>query len=231
MKRSRRKTESVFDEPHLRSSPTHTTSSEAAASVWHEPGREQDANAPDVLPYEKWLTHHAQQTTTAQSLGLCTLMALVGGPLAVLSVLLTRGPGVGYILIVITGPLIEEIGKVLFPLMIVERRPYRIRQSWHIPLCALSAGLVFSVIENLLYLHVYIPEPTALIIAWRWTICVLLHTGCSLMAGIGVMRIHQETMRTRKPPRLESGAAWIFAAVVVHGVYNFMALMIDPIFR
>ncbi len=157
-------------------------------------------------------------------------MALAGGPLAVLSVLLTRGPGVGYMLIVITAPLIEEIGKILFPLMIVERRPYLIRHSWHIPLCAWMAGLIFSVIENLLYLHIYIAEPSTLIVVWRWTICVMLHTGCSTLAGIGVMRIHQETMRTLTPPRLELGAPWIIAAVVVHGTYNLIAILIAPLF-
>ncbi len=231
MKRRRGISKSVFDEPHLRSSSPLAPQTEASDSVWHEPGRELDGNAPAELPYAAWLTRQAQHTTNARSLALCGLMALAGGPLAVLSVVLTRGPGFGYLLIVITGPLIEEIGKVLFPLMVVERRPYWIRHSWHIPLCALAAGLVFSIIENILYLHVYIPDPTPLIIVWRWTICVILHTGCSLMAGMGVMRIHQETMRTRQPPRLESGAAWIMAAVIVHGVYNFAAILIDPVFR
>ena len=228
MRRNPSRPDSVFYEPHLRPDRPVAPSAEPSESIWHEPGRGGDPAAPDVLPYSRWLTRSRQQVSTFQSVCLYLLMVLAGGPLAVLSVLLTRGPGFGYLLVVITGPLIEEIGKVLFPLMIVERRPYLIRQSWHIPMCAVAAGLVFAVIENILYLRVYIPDPSPLVVVWRWTICVMLHTGCSLMAGMGVMRIHQQTMRTLQPPRLEIGAVWMVAAIVVHGVYNLIAIVIDP---
>lgn len=209
---------------------TSSSGKNAIDSIWHEPTRVASPDAPAVLPYAEWLGRRIGSVSAARSVGLCFLMALAGGPLAILSVLVTQGPGFGYILIVVTGPLIEELGKVLFPLMIVERRPYLIRSSWHIPLCAVASGLVFSVIENLLYLHVYIPDPSTLVIVWRWTICVLMHTGCSLMAGMGVMRMHQETLRTLQPPRLDVGRFWLIAAVVVHGLYNLIALLLSPIF-
>ena len=221
--------DSVFAEPQWNNG--RSDPAEATDSVWHEPTSAGVPGGPQIKPYAAWLSRMAQGVTDASSLGLCALMALVGGPLAVLSVLWTRAPGVGAILLVVSGPLIEELGKILFPLMVVERRPYLVRRSGHLPLCALASGLVFAVIENLLYLHVYLPDPSPLVVVWRWTVCVALHSGCSLLAGIGVMRIHAETMRTREPPRLETGAAWIVAAVLVHGIYNLLAIMIAPVLR
>lgn len=229
MSRRRVPSASVFDEPHLRSAPERQQ--QAEDSVWHEPGRGGHEDSPPVLPYADWLMRKRPTVSQGTSTWLFLLMAFMGGPLAIASVLLTFAPGFGVLLYVVTGPLIEELGKILLPLMVVERRPYLIRSSWHVPLCTMLAGLFFSVVENVLYLRIYIPEPTTMIIVWRWTVCVLLHTGCSLLAGIGVMRIHRETMRTLQPPRLETGSSWIVAAVVLHGVYNLIAILLNPLFQ
>ncbi|MDA3874195.1 MAG: PrsW family glutamic-type intramembrane protease [Kiritimatiellae bacterium] len=158
------------------------------------------------------------------------MLSLIAGPLAVFSAFFTQGPGAGFLLLVVAGPLIEEIGKVMGPLMVVERNPARFSNRSQILFCALASGLVFSIIENILYLTVYIPNPSSALIWWRWTVCVALHTGCSFIAGWGVGNIWHEADQSCTPPKLETGAPLLVTAVVVHGVYNFLALMLDSVF-
>jgi hypothetical protein len=61
-------------------------------------------------------------------------------------------------------------------------------------------------------------------------VCVLLHTGCSLLAAGGVARIREASLRGGVPPALETGAPRILLAVVLHGLYNFLAILLDPLF-
>lgn len=228
MKSPRRKSDdSVFDEPHMRQAPSRPAGEAPVDSVWMEPSRQADGNP---RPYAEWYQEQKARTTRLGSWRLTLLLSLVAGPLAVFSALFTQGPGAGFLLVVVAGPLIEEIGKVMGPLMVVERNSARFSTRSQILFCALASGLVFSVIENLLYLKVYIPDPSSALIWWRWTVCVALHTGCSFIAGRGVGNIWREADHSLDPPKLETGAPLLISAVVVHGAYNFLALMIDSVF-
>ncbi|MCC5849835.1 MAG: PrsW family intramembrane metalloprotease [Verrucomicrobia bacterium] len=228
MKSSRRtSSDSVFDEPHMRQTSPGAKEEAPVDSVWMEPGRQADGQP---NPYAEWYEKQKAGTTTFASWRLTLLLSLIAGPLAVFSAFFTRAPGAGYLLIVVAGPLIEEVGKVMGPLMVVERNPARFITRGQILFCALISGLVFSVIENFLYLKVYIRDPTPLLIWWRWTVCVGLHVGCSLIAGLGVAKIWQEADQNRKPPKLETGLPLLITAVVLHGVYNLLAILLDRLF-
>ena len=96
-----------------------------------------------------------------------------------------------------------------------------------IVICALAGGLVFAVIENFLYLHVAIKNPPEWLIYWRWTVCVALHTGCSLIAGLGLMRIWADTTVNRVRPRLSLGSPLLLTAVIIHGCYNGFAVILS----
>lgn len=227
--KSPRKTsgDSVFNEPHLQQIPARGDREAPVDSVWMEPSQQAEGNP---RPYADWYAAQKACTTLFQSWRLTLLLALIAGPLAVLSALFTQGPGAGFLLLVVAGPLIEEIGKIMGPLMVVERNPARFSTRSQILFCAVASGLVFSVIENVLYLKVYIPNPSAALVWWRWTVCVALHTGCSFIAGWGVAKIWSESDRTGNPPKLETGAPLLITAVVLHGAYNFLALMINSVF-
>ncbi|MEX2607418.1 MAG: PrsW family glutamic-type intramembrane protease [Kiritimatiellia bacterium] len=220
--------DSVFDEPHMQQPPQRSNGETPIESVWMEPSQQADGNP---RPYADWYATQKTRTTLLSSWRLTLLLSLIAGPLAVFSAFFTQGPGAGFLLLVVAGPLIEEIGKIMGPLMVVERNPARFSTRSQILLCALASGLVFSIIENFLYLHVYIPDPSPSLIRWRWTVCVALHTGCSFIAGWGVTNIWSESDRTREPPKLETGAPLLITAVVLHGLYNFLALMLDSVFQ
>jgi RsiW-degrading membrane proteinase PrsW (M82 family) len=180
--------------------------------------------------YGTWLDQQLRHQSIPRSWVLTLGLSLLAGPLAILAAFTNNAAGSEFLLLVIVGPLVEEMGKVLAPLMVIEKNPARFTSGTQPIVCALAGGLIFAVIENLLYLNVYIDDPSPMLITWRWTVCVALHTGCSFVAGCGVAKIRHHSLTDRVPPTMETGAFLIIAAVVIHGVYNFMAILIDPVF-
>ncbi|MEM7313250.1 MAG: PrsW family glutamic-type intramembrane protease, partial [Planctomycetota bacterium] len=131
------------------------------------------------------------------------------------------------ILLTVVGPLVEEVMKAAATLWAAEKRPFFFKSSTQILICMAFSGLCFAVIENILYLNFYIPNPANWTIIWRWTVCVALHTGCTLITGVGISKMWRHAMTTRTRPRLPVAAPYMFAAFVVHGVYNFLALFME----
>lgn len=224
---TRKSSRSVFDEPHLRPAAKRPDGEPPVDSVWQEPTTRGER---ETTPYAEWLDTQRERWSEASAWRLTLLLSLIAGPLAVATALARGRPGSMLILVVVVGPLVEEVGKIMAPLMVVERNPARFTRPSQIVVCGLMAGLVFAVIENFMYLKVYIDDPTPALVAWRWSVCVLLHTGCSLLAASGVARIRSTSLREQKPPVLETGAPRILLAVGVHGVYNLLAVLLNPLF-
>ena len=201
---------SVFDEPALADAEKHAT-------------RE--------LSYKYWLAEGWQKTSYLKSWLVTSGIVMIAGPLAVIAVLIsssfTHGSAWQAVNLVTFGPMIEEIFKVALIYYIVEKRPYLFHGILQILIAAMAGGLMFAVIENLLYLHVYIPNPTAEIIRWRWGVCTLLHVSCSVIASIGLIRMWLETFQQQSRPKLELAYPFLTAAMVIHGSYNGIALMLD----
>ena len=209
--------DSVFNEPHLRSG---TVVSHPENSVYNEV-----SHTGGATPYKDWLIAQREKTGVFYSWVVILACALVAGPFAVVGTFWGMGGSISSILaLVVIGPTTEEIAKVMAILMLVERASYFVRSGGQILFCAMASGLVFSIIENFLYLYVYIPEPSPELVAWRWTVCVALHVGCSLVAGMGVVRIWGESVRKGRPPRLEKGIPFFVLAIVLHGGYNAFAI-------
>jgi hypothetical protein len=200
-------------------------------SVWEEPGLSPELVrqlTTDHEGYAGWLERGRQRTSAARSWGLTLLVALTAGAFGVLGIFLDGGQTVWSVLaIVVFGPVAEEMMKVALPLYMVERRPYLFRSRLQIALCGLASGLAFAAIENLLYLHVYVPAPPALLVQWRWSVCVALHMGCTMVNSLGLMRIWSDTWARRARPRLQLGFPYAVAAAVIHGAYNGLAMLLS----
>lgn len=246
---------SVFDEPHLRGKPFEADRSEVKAdptmakarakdqaeeerieqSVWDEPGISPALAgvAPEgELTYRDWVEKRRGEFSAAKSWGITLLIAAAAGPWAVLGVFVgsgsvyDRGTAIGAMVVCVVGPVIEEMMKVAAGLYIVEKRPFFFRSRIQIALCAIAGGFAFACIENVLYLHVYVPIPPPGLVRWRWTICVALHTGCSFIASLGLMRIWEDVWKRRARPRIHLGFPYLVTAVVLHGAYNAFALVL-----
>ena len=197
-------------------------------TVWDEPGISPQlvGSAPqDALTYSRWLTAQMAATTLEKSwlvtlaIVACAGLFAAGGSM----VGAFNGPAQGIILVCIVGPLSEEVMKVALAFWVIEKRPYLFKSSLQIGACAVAGGLLFAVVENLLYLNVYLPDPTLGLIAWRWSVCVLLHVCCSLIAGVGLIRIWSDCVAHRHRPRPVLGSSMMVTAIMIHAIYNTVA--------
>ena len=179
----------------------------------------------DAPGYAAWLRARMQRTSVGRSWRAALLAALLGGPWAVLAALWNPAPGGPLaggplVLVVLFGPAIEEVMKVAAAAWLIETRPYLFRSRGQVLLAGAGAALVFAAIENVLYLTVYVPTPGPWLALWRWTVCVAMHVGCSLVAARGLAAVWERTMRELRPPELSRATPALGLAIVLHGSYN-----------
>lgn len=239
----------IFDEPHMRGTPHQADPSEARAdrnleadrrrdqaldrqiehSVWDEPGiaPELAGDVPaDQMTYAEWLDFRRSQTPLAHTWLVTLGIALAAGPFAIIGAFYGSGQTTfSIIAICVFAPIVEEVMKTAAAMYVVEKKPFFFRSSVQILICALAGGLAFATIENLLYLHVYIPNPSQRIIVWRWTICTAMHTTCTFITGIGMVRIWRDTWTRHARPRLTFAFPFLLTAIIIHGGYNAFAVL------
>lgn len=157
--------------------------------------------------------------------------ALVAGPFAVLSALFlnsTTGFGFGAVLLVVViGPLIEELVKGAAAIHLVERRPHLVASRWVLIAIGLVSGFVFAALENVWYLVVLVEEPSRELVQWRWTFGPLVHATGSVLVGVGAARAWRAAVAERAWPQFAIVRPWIVAAAVVHGIANAVALALS----
>jgi RsiW-degrading membrane proteinase PrsW (M82 family) len=238
---------SVYDEPQFRGDSFVGDPADAPApqekhdlpvgqGAWDEPALSQDLageRPAHVQTYAQWLATNVASFSWAKSWGITLALALGSGLWAVVGAMLSQvqsNSAGSILLIVVFGPLAEEMLKASAALIAIEKWPYVFRSPAQIVFCCIAAAFGFAVLENLLYLRLYISEPTSFVIWWRWTVCLLLHTGCSTIASMGLVRIWRQTMATETQPRVALGTPYFITAATVHGVYNFIAVLTNPFF-
>ena len=249
------KGESVFNEPHMSgdefiadsserivnrkfaSRKAPTTDQMVEHTVWDEPALSEDLveEVPEsALTYKKWYMKEIESSSLNKSWIMTFLLILASGPWAVIGVFMLAFQGLGGVgatAVIIFGPLTEELLKIASPLVVVEKRPFLFCSARQIFICCLSSGLIFSFIGNLLYLNLYIDNPTPQLIVWRWSVCVILHTTCSAIASFGLIKMWKESKRNFSKPKVIYMIPSLFAAVLIHGIYNSVAFLIDPFFK
>ncbi len=239
----RSRDQSIDAEPHLQNRPFEvdpsehlsearlrreakraTTEDAVEHTVWDEAALSAElagSAADGDLTYAAWLRQKQAETSWSKSLCVTLLIALIAGPWGVVGALAGGGEGVaGLAMVVFVGPVTEEIMKVAAALWVVEKRPYLFKSLWQILLCAVVGGAAFGFIENLMYLYVYLPDHSAKLAAWRWTVCTGLHMNSSFVAGVGLARIWDNAVREQHRPQLWLGLPWLVIAMIAHGTYN-----------
>lgn len=206
-------------------------------SVWGEPGVSRSVSgAPpeDALTYENWLDGRMQSVGLFDTWVLVFCWCLFAGPLSIIGTLVGGVVNATMLLplhIVVIGPVIEELMKLIIPLWVVERRPYLFRSTFQIFMCAIAGGVSFAVVENMMYLGYDFLNWDNPLTRWRWTVCVALHTFCCMISALGLSRIWRTTMREKKPPQVQLGVPYMVTAIAVHGTYNAFALMFEWIYE
>lgn len=232
--------DSVFEEPGFHITPTVTRNEERALhTVWDEPTLRAIATPPrEALTYSRWYELRLANSHAWQSWGTLALLVLCGGPFAILATLATAftdNMAGGLIYLVVIGPAVEEMMKIGAALLVLENRPWLFRHGFQTVIAATAAGLMFSVVENLLYIHVYNPQGTETFRLWRWTVCTALHTGTSTIAGLGLLNMWNKAVAPARAdagleflrPQVLDAYPYILAAVIIHGAYNGFAVVMS----
>ncbi len=204
-------------------------------SVWDEAGLSvtaQSGTGRSSETYGAWVRARRAETSWGLSFAATIGVAMLAGPWAVLGALLSasldEGSSISSVVgMVFIGPAVEEIMKVALLAYVVERRAYLLKSGGQVLVCAFAGGVVFAAIENLMYLRVYIDNPSPALVAWRWSVCVALHGACSLIAGGGLLRVWSRIWSTGRRPELLAAFPFTLAAITLHGVYNATAILLE----
>lgn len=222
------KRDSVFEEPAFQSIQDKCGST--PEEVWEEPS--QNGNpVPSSMPTyrqtmaNRWATYSAGRKYLV-FLGLLSVSGLVGIGCGFLEITVHS-----IFISVLFAPLLEELGKILAPMTVLERAPYRFSSGSSVMTVVLVSALVFASVENILYLSLYIKDPSMQVVIWRWTICTLMHITCSAIAGIGLMRMWRQAATAKGPGNFKIAASLLIAAIVIHGVYNTLAIFLSPLLK
>lgn len=202
------------------------------ASVWDEPASQfAGLRAPEnAATYAAWYRRKKGETSVFDAFAVTILLVLAGGPFALVGTFATGnvgGSSIGILLVVLVAPVVEEMLKAGATLITLERKPYLFKSSLQILFAVAASGLIFSIIENLLYIHVYIEDPTPEIIQWRWTVCTFLHVGCSTIAGLGLIRMFRAADKTDTAPEVRRAYPLLVTAMFLHGTYNASAMVLE----
>ena len=246
---------SISDEPHLRKdhfqidpsesragrdlaksarkSPQRAEEEKVERSVWDEPGLSRELAPREKggrLTYRQWLLKRRARVSPARSWAITGVLILAAGPWAIVGAIWGSGQTAFSLLaIIVFGPVVEELMKAAAALYVVEKKPFLYRSPVQILLSVFAGALVFAVIENLIYLNFYIPAPSPGLVRWRWTVCVALHAGCSLISAMGLMRVWRDAGRREDRPRISLAFPYFITAVIIHGAYNALAVILHAV--
>ena len=198
------------------------------SDVWEEPALMPGLRPADPeITHAAWLRRRWRDARPGPAWLLSIGLLAVSAPVAVLCALLKSGSFVPLAAAAIVAPLVEELGKAMGPLMAIEKSPYRFTSGAQPLLVCALGGLAFALVENAIYFNVYLDAPSPDLVAWRGSVCVALHVGCSSIAGLGLRRawLAARAAETRADLRLAS--PHLVLAMVLHGAYNAAAIFLE----
>ncbi len=180
---------------------------------------------PGEASFGSWFAQRKDAATGGRTWAMIALAIVFGGPWAVLGAMWNSIPTLWGP--VVMGPATEEVMKIAAIALVIEKRPYLFGGAWQIRLAAIGGALGFAVVENILYLTVYIPSPTLGLTLWRWTICVALHLGCTSIAVLGLVKVWEDVAREGRAPRMSRAMGPLVSAIILHGTYNGLVMLAD----
>ena len=151
---------------------------------------------------------------------LAPLIAVFGTLPGIITILLEESRYLGYFGIFVAAPVLEEAFKPTGVYFILAKWPHALRRSrLYTAFLAALAGATFAVIENLLYLFVYIPDPSPQVVLYRWTVGLSVHSLCSFIVGLGINERLAASVRG-DVPFLSGNRRFFFTAMLIHAAAN-----------
>lgn len=153
---------------------------------------------------------------------LAPALALIGGAFGILGAFYNEILHGSVLVAFVGAPIIEEILKPAGAYLLLVKWPQALRNRFYTAFLAALGGIAFALIENLVYLNIYISNPSPEIILWRYTVNVGVHAVCSFIFGFG---INQKLLASVKGETrfLSYGKRFFFTAMILHSLYNISA--------
>ena len=196
--------------------------------VWGEPALlEAEAAETARRTHAEWLEAQWRNASSARGYLLLPLLLMVSGVAAVGCTVMKGGGGSMALAMAVLAPVVEEMSKIVVPAMVLEKRPWRFSSATELIVVCAFSGLVFATIENLLYFFLYIPPErlTPGVILWRLSVCTLLHVSAASISGWGLGRVWHAASESRSMAEISRATGYFVAAMILHGLYNFGALV------
>jgi len=151
---------------------------------------------------------------------LAVAVALLGGVFGIFGAFVQEVQTGGLLLLPFLGaPIIEELVKPSGVYLLLARWPRLLRGRLHTALLAAVAGLSFGVIEAVVYVTLYVPDPPAWFVTYRFTLPLFLHATASFIVGLGINRGLLDWARSGSPlPKATRN--FYLAGIGLHAVFN-----------
>lgn len=155
------------------------------------------------------------------------LVSLLGGVLGIGGAFVSE-VGSGGILLgaFIAAPVIEEVFKPIGVYLSLIKWPDALRNQLYIALLCAAAGLVFGIVEAIVYLYIYVPDHSARFTLYRLTIPLAMHAVASYTVGLGLDGRIVNVMN-RGDPLPKKTRNFYIAGVAMHAVFNISVTVLD----
>jgi hypothetical protein len=106
------------------------------------------------------------------------------------------------------------------------RWPEALTNRLFVAVLAAIGGLIFGVVEAIVYTEVYVSDPSDRFVIYRFTVPLVMHTGASFIYGLGISRgiIDWAAGRGPIPKRMRYH---YLAAALLHGIFNATVVTLD----
>jgi len=150
--------------------------------------------------------------------------ALAGGVLGVLGAVFEEFRAGGFAFL--AAGVIEEALKPSGVYVVLVKWPWALRGRVYTASMTALSGLVFGVVEALVYVLVYFPDKGSGFVLYRFTVPLAVHAGCSFTFGLGIDRRLVDWANGVAP--FPSGSLrFIVAAMALHAGFNLVALVLQ----
>jgi hypothetical protein len=150
--------------------------------------------------------------------------ALAGGALGVLGAVFEELRAGGFAFL--AAGVIEEALKPSGVYVVLVKWPWALRGRVYTASMTALSGFVFGVIEALVYVLVYFPDEGSDFVLYRFTVPLIVHSGCSFIFGLGIDRslVDWANGLASFP---QASLRFIVAAMTLHAGFNLVALVLQ----
>lgn len=153
-------------------------------------------------------------------------VALSGGLLGILGAFIQElRASFNVIGLVAAAPIIEEAVKPAAIYYLQARHPHLLRNQFMTACLSGLSGLSFGLLESLVYIYVYVDDPSPSFIIIRLALTPLLHAFFSFIVGWGINQRLIDSANG-KVPFLDGSKRYYVTAMALHATYNLTVMIL-----